>query len=87
VARAEQWEWSSARHGQTEAARPSYLVAGPVLRPRRWLEWVNQPLTAGELEALRRCVNRGTPFGASVSIAALDATGDLGMPGLLTFSP
>jgi putative transposase len=65
VARAEQWEWSSARHWRSEASRPSYLVAGPVPRPRNWLKWVNQPLTTGALEALRRCVNRGTPFGAA----------------------
>ena len=63
VARAEQWGWSSARSWQPEAARPSYLVAGPVERPQPWLEWVNQVLTAGELEALRRCLNRGAPYG------------------------
>ena len=35
----------------------------PVQRPRNWLEWVNRELTGGELEAVRRCVNRGAPYG------------------------
>ncbi len=63
VARAEQWMWSSARHWHSAASRPSFLVRGPVPSPRDWLRWVNQPLTAGELEALRQCVQRGRPFG------------------------
>jgi putative transposase len=65
VKRAEQWPWSSARWWGDPAGRPGYLVAGPVERPRNWLEWVNQALTAGELEALRRSVNRGAPYGSA----------------------
>jgi putative transposase len=65
VRRAEEWEWSSARHWQAPESRPSYLIAGPVRRPKDWLAWVNQPVTEGEVEALRRSVNRGTPFGAA----------------------
>jgi putative transposase len=64
VARAEQWLWSSARYWQDSASRPSWLSDGPVPRPEPWLEWVHQPLTSAELEALRRCVNRGAPFGS-----------------------
>src|SRR5262245_4289816 len=63
VRRAENWPWSSARYWQEGEKRPSYLSLGPVKRPRHWLEWVNKPLTEGELEALRRSVNRGTPYG------------------------
>jgi putative transposase len=63
VQRAEQWRWSSAGYWQDDAGRPSYLAGGPVPRPRPWLKWVNQALMPGELEALRRSVNRGTPFG------------------------
>jgi putative transposase len=62
--RAEQWRWSSARLWAHEAERPIYLVAGPAPRPDDWLGWVNQLITQGELEALRRCVDRGTPSGA-----------------------
>ena len=60
--RAEQWLWSSARLW-SDAARPIYLTVPPVRRPRDWLSWVNSPVTPAELEALRRSVNRGTPFG------------------------
>ena len=65
VRRAEQWPWSSARLWQDETALPSYLAAGPVKRPRCWLDWVNQALTPAELEAVRQCVNRGAPFGSA----------------------
>ena len=61
--RAEQWLWSSARYWKDEEGRPSYLTTPPVKRPRDWLSWVNQAVTPAELEALRRSVNRGTPFG------------------------
>lgn len=46
---------------------PSFLDVGPVKQPRAWLAWVDQALTAPELEALRRSLNRwastasGTP--------------------------
>jgi len=62
---AEQWNWSSSRYWQEDTERPSYLDPGPVKRPRNWLEWVNQALTEDELEAVRRCVNRGAPFGSN----------------------
>jgi len=35
----------------------------PVPRPDDWLEFVNEPQTPGELEAIRESVNRGCPFG------------------------
>ncbi len=35
----------------------------PVPRPRNWVELVNEVQTEGELEALRRSVVRGRPFG------------------------
>jgi putative transposase len=69
VRRAERWPWSSARCWQGGAVRPAYLVAGPVRRPGNWLEWVNQPLTAAEMEAVRRCVNRGGPYGSAAWVA------------------
>jgi putative transposase len=64
VQRAEQWLWSSARCWKEAADRPHYLAPGPVPRPPNWLAWGSRPLTPGELEALRRCVNRGTPYGS-----------------------
>ena len=68
VKRAEQWRWSSAGLWLKEE-RPSYLVPGPARRPKEWLPWVNRAITTGELEALRRSVNRGTPFGSDIWIA------------------
>jgi putative transposase len=65
VRRAETWKWSSARHWQTADERPSYLVLGPTPRPVNWLEWLHEPLTPAELEAVRRSVNRGAPFGSA----------------------
>jgi len=35
----------------------------PVERPADWVDFVNEPQTTEELEALRRSVNRGCPFG------------------------
>lgn len=57
----EDWPWGSfaARLGP---APPAWLAA-PHLPPG-WRDWVNEPQSAAELDALRRCVNRGAPFGA-----------------------
>lgn len=63
VKRAEQWSWSSARYWKDGEGRPSYLVDGPVPRPRKWLEWVNEPLTVAELAQVRHSVIRGNPYG------------------------
>lgn len=63
VERAERWRWSSlaARRGKD---RPGFLHQGPVDRGRGWVGDVNRPMTVTEEDALRKCVNRGTPFGA-----------------------
>jgi putative transposase len=63
--RAEDWRWSSlwrVVHGD-EAAR-ALVAAWPVARPRDWTSRVNRAETGKELEALRRCANRGQPFGS-----------------------
>jgi putative transposase len=64
VGRAEQWKWSSL---------PGWLSGDPVLlraqprpRGRDWLKRLSAPLPAGELERLRVCVARGTPFGTDL---------------------
>jgi putative transposase len=66
VQRAERWPWGSVRYWKEEQGRPSYLAAGPVARPANWLERVNEPLSASELESLRRSVQRGTPYGSAL---------------------
>ena len=62
--RAEQWRWSSLwrRERGTEKER-SVLSEWPTPRPDDWVERVNRPETPAELEALRRSVRRGSPYG------------------------
>jgi putative transposase len=62
VERAEDWRWGSlwwrlAPRGALQ------LATTPVTLPDNWLEFVNAPQTATEVAELRRCVNRGQPFG------------------------
>jgi len=63
VARAEGWAWSSARWWSRGRRRPAFLHEGPVDRGPRWVAQVNRAMTPAEEEALRRSVNRGTPWG------------------------
>lgn len=62
VEAAEDWRWSSlpARLGRT---RETMLDQGPLATPTDWLAMVNQPLTEGELDAIRRCGRRERPYG------------------------
>ena len=66
VERAELWPWCSLCRPRDEASEPEVpLSAWPVERPADWLDWINEPQTASELEALRTSVARGRPFGAA----------------------
>jgi putative transposase len=67
VERAEDWRWSSLWRRQfgDERAR-SLLSEWPVERPADWLDRVNRPETTEELEALRRSLRRGTPYGSAL---------------------
>jgi putative transposase len=70
VGSAQEWRWCSLwrrRSGDAEAA--ALLSDGPVPWPEDWLRIVNRPQRQGELEALRRCVVRGRPFGGEVWVA------------------
>lgn len=64
VERAEDWIWSSAwarLHPDDPRALP--LCEWPIPHPDDWLHRVNQALTGAELESLRRCTERGRPYG------------------------
>jgi putative transposase len=64
AARAEAWRWGSLwRRLHPEARPPLALHPWPVPEPDDWAGLVNQPQTAAELEAVRRSVARGCPFG------------------------
>ena len=65
VQRAEQWPWSSLAAWIQVGERPSYWHEGPIPRPEGWVEWVNEPATEGELNALRASIRRGKPYGNS----------------------
>lgn len=64
VERAEDWPWSSLHrrlHGNEQAK--SLLSDWPIPRPRQWRRWVNEPQTESELAAIRRSLQRGSPYG------------------------
>lgn len=68
------WPWSSlarrvARDGLLPLLTRAVLADWPLPRPDDWLKMVNTPQTEAELAALRRCVNRGSPYGDSDWIA------------------
>ena len=62
VKQAEAWRWSSLWH-RVHGNEGGLVDDGPLALPRGWLKHVQSPQTEGELEALRRSVVRGTPFG------------------------
>lgn len=73
VDRAEAWPWGSLR-----AMPPIALSPGPLPRGSLWVEHVNAPQTDVELEAVRRSVRRGIPFGDDVWTANCAHELDLG---------
>jgi putative transposase len=62
VARAEDWLWGSL-NWRMSGLSPVELTAPPLRLPTNWCEWVNQPQTAAELQAIRTSVNRQRPYG------------------------
>ncbi len=62
VARAEDWNWGSLSW-RLRANHALALADPPVALPSGWIDWVNCPQTAVELEAIRTSVNRQRPFG------------------------
>jgi putative transposase len=61
---AEEWRWSSLwRTSRGSAESTPHIDPWPVPRPSDWLERVNQPAPSADLGRLRRCAQRGTPFG------------------------
>jgi putative transposase len=65
VERAEDWRWSSLalRKGERSEEKGVLLSEWPVSRPLNRASWVNQALTAKELEPLRLSAQRGRPYG------------------------
>lgn len=64
VHRAEQWPWGSLYHWlRCSVEDKKLLAAWPCPRQPNWVDHVNTPQTEAELQALRRSVQRGSPFG------------------------
>jgi putative transposase len=62
VPRAQDWRWSSLGQ-RTQGTVGPLLDEGPVPLPAGWAAEVDRPMTAGELDAVRRSVVRGAPYG------------------------
>ena len=63
VKRAEDWRWGSLSWRQRHDA-PLEITSAPIALPSYWVDYVNQPMTSAELEAVRECVRRQRPFGS-----------------------
>ena len=67
VPRAQDWRWGSLRRdaaAQDDTPFPS-LSPWPIARPSNWVKRVNTPMNPAEEEAMKRCLSRCQPFGAS----------------------
>jgi len=61
---AEQWQWGSLHAWLRRFAEDKELLAAwPSPRKPHWVDHVNAPQTEAELQAVRRSVERGSPFG------------------------
>ncbi|HSA85839.1 MAG TPA: transposase [Nitrospira sp.] len=74
VTRAEQWPWSSAASSKGAA-----LHQWPIPRPQAWAEWVNADEHHEQVEALRRSVVKGLPFGSESWTKQMVTRWNLGM--------
>jgi putative transposase len=62
VASAGQWTWGSL-YARCNDYYPIPLSKWPVAMPDNWVELVNQPQSAEELDDIRRCIKRDRPIG------------------------
>jgi putative transposase len=64
VERAEAWRWCSLWRRTSGTPEQKQLLSDwPVAYPKGWCKLVNEPQTEAELEAIRRCLARGQPYG------------------------
>lgn len=72
VQRAEDWRWGSLwRMQQGNADRPPQPHPWPVPRPSDWLCYVNQPAGPAETDRMRRCAQRGSPYGEEAWVVSV----------------
>lgn len=76
--RAEEWRWSSVwRRESEDEEKRAVLSNWPFDMPEDWLRRLNRAENPRELEALRRCVNRGQPYGGDEWVARVTKRFDL----------
>jgi putative transposase len=63
VESAESWRWGSLWRRVHHVPTP-LLTVWPLAEPKEWVKLVNQPQTENEVWAIRRCIQRGSPFGS-----------------------
>ncbi len=59
------WKYSSA-YQRLHTIKSTIVSSPPVSLPNNYLDFLQLPLTAAELEAARNAVNKGKPFGSDV---------------------
>ncbi len=66
VSRAEDWSWSSAALRRPPSPSDTCWLSAPQdpPLPRQWRAWVNKPQSEAEMNAIRRSIVRGVPFGS-----------------------
>ena len=80
VDRAEHWRWGSLwRWTQSNEPEPELFSTWPLRRQPDWVNRVNTPLSAKELEVIRRSVNRGSPYGQETWVESIARRFDLEM--------
>jgi putative transposase len=63
--RAESWRWCSLwRRVKANREGRRWLAEWPLPKPDRWTTLVNRPQSEAEMEAIRRSIARGQPFGS-----------------------
>ncbi len=66
--RAELWPWSSLGQQLLPESLRIPLTPWPVERRSDWVQWVNGPQTAAEVEAIRACIRQDRPYGVDAWI-------------------
>jgi putative transposase len=68
VEQAQDWSWGSL-HPRSRGERGPMLAEWPLPEPSDWLNQVNTPQTDAELDEIRRCLHRGSPYGTGDWVA------------------
>jgi len=67
---AETWRYGSAwRRTFGDAETRALMACWPIPLPRQWRSYVNKPQNEAEVAAIRRSVQRGTPYGATTWVS------------------